>query len=69
MLSNLNHLVKSDFPKLANAIHEGDWYLHQILENPDREEWIYECLLGPATSPNAILQFMPQGGSLKCNIS
>ena len=61
--SNLTHLVKSDFPKLAKVIHDGDWYLHQIIEEPNHDDWCYECLLGPATSPAAILQFLPHGGN------
>ena len=62
ILSNLDHLVKDDFPHLADAIHPGPWYVHQIIEEKSHEQWCYECLLGPATSPAAILQFMPHGG-------
>ena len=47
-LFKFTHLVKSDF-QLAKIIHDGDRYLHQIIEEPNHDDWCYECLLGPAT--------------------
>jgi hypothetical protein len=61
-LDRLDHLIKNDFSKLSDSIHTGDWFFHQILEEPNHEDWMYECLLGSASNPSEILQFMPHGG-------